>query len=228
MASDAGRRPPDERALSPTWFIDADDPAIVDLATRAVGDATSPAEQASRLFVAVRDGVRYDPYRVSSDPADYRASAVARAEAAFCVPKAVLLAAVARACSIPARLGFADVRNHLTSERLRARMGTDLFVFHGYVELWLDGRWVKATPAFDRGLCDRFGVRPLEFDGVHDALFHEFDVHGRRHMEYVHERGTFDDLPLDEILATFATVYGDSLTALGGGSSVPTDRRFHA
>ena len=28
-------------------------------------------------------------------------------------------------------------------------MGTDLFVYHGYAELFLDGKWVKATPAFN-------------------------------------------------------------------------------
>ena len=216
----------DPRYLAPTWFIDTDDEVVATFAADAVGEATDPHGQAIRLFAAVRDGIRYDPYRVSTDPADYRASAIAQAESAFCVPKAVLLVAVARATAIPARLGFADVRNHLTSDKLRARMGTDVFVFHGYAELRLDGRWVKATPAFDRGLCERFGVRPLVFDGVHDALFHEYDAHGRRHMEYVRERGTYADLPLDEILRTFAEVYAGGGVVDAGAGAGPHDPAF--
>ena len=102
------------------------------------------------------------------------------------------------------------MRNHLASPKLLALLGTDVFAFHGFVELWLSGRWVKATPAFNLELCERFGVRPLEFDGVHDSLFHQFSVDGRRHMEYVRDRGSFADLPLSSILATFAELYGPS------------------
>ena len=136
-----------------------------------------------------------------------RASAVLERRSAYCVPKAVLLTAAARAAGIPARLGFADVRNHLQSERLEAVMQTDLFVFHGYSALWIDGRWVKASPAFNAELCARFGVAPLDFDGRIDALLHAFTGDGRRHMEYVRDRGLRQDLPLDEILTAFAQHY---------------------
>jgi transglutaminase-like putative cysteine protease len=122
--------------------------------------ASDPRERAVALYYAVRDGIRYDPYSVQAAPQAYRASSIVQAPAAFCVPKAILLAAAARDIGIPARLGFADVRNHLASEKLRARMGTDLFVFHGYTDLYLDGGWRKATPAFNRELCSRFGVPP--------------------------------------------------------------------
>jgi transglutaminase-like putative cysteine protease len=155
----------------------------------------------------VRDNIRYDPYAVSSEPELYRASTTARARSAFCIPKAVLLAAASRALGIPARLGFADVRNHFSSTRLHALLGTDLFVFHGYAELLLDGRWLKATPAFNRELCRRFGVAPLTFDGTADAVFQPFDSEGRRHMEYVRDRGTASELPLSEILRVFRETY---------------------
>ncbi len=171
--------------------------------------ATSDEERAVRLFHVVRDGIRYDPYAVSRDPGDYRASTVLTRPAAYCIPKAVLLTALARGVGIPARLGFADVRNHLASEKLLARLGTDLFVFHGFTEFWLARRWVKATPAFNIELCERFGVRPLEFDGRSDALFHEYSADGRRHMEYVAQRGSFADLPLEEIMRAFAIHYRD-------------------
>ena len=168
-----------------------------------------------RLFYLVRDGIRYDPYSITTDPGDYRASTVLAQPAAYCIPKAVALTALARAAGIPARLGFADVRNHLASGKLLARLGTDLFVYHGFTEFWLGGRWVKATPAFNIELCERFGVQPLEFDGRTDALFHEFSAEGRRHMEYVAQRGSFADLPLAEIMAAFADRYGDMAAGAG-------------
>jgi transglutaminase-like putative cysteine protease len=128
------------------------------------------------------------------------------------VAKAALLAAASRAVGLPSRLGFADVRTHLTTERMRRAMGTDLFVFHGYAELYLEGRWVKATPAFNRTLCERFDVAPLEFDGRHDSLFQQADRQGHRYMEYVRDRGQFDDLPLATIHAAFVEHYPALMT----------------
>lgn len=216
--------PDDLRAcLAPTRFLDCDTPVVRAWAARATAGAGDARARAVALFYAVRDGIRYDPYAVPADPDAYRASRITEAPAGFCVPKAILLAAAARAVGIPARLGFADVRNHLTSEKLRARMGTDLFVFHGYTELHLDGAWRKATPAFNRELCDRFGVPALEFDGTADAMLHAFDRAGRRHMEYVRDRGTFLDLPIEEMVRVFREVYP---AALAGGSR-ERDAAFH-
>lgn len=177
----------------------------------ALGDAR---ERAVALYYAVRDGIRYDPHHIDLRADAMRASAVLERGAGFCVSKAALLAAAARALGIPSRLGFADVRNHLTTERMRRAMGTDLFVFHGYTALHLDGRWVKATPAFDRTLCERLDVAPLEFDGRHDSLFQQVDRRGHRYMEYVRDRGQFADLPLDEIRRAFAEHY-PGLSAAG-------------
>ncbi len=209
-------RSPRASVLSPTWFIDCDSPEIGAFVERVVGDTTDPVEQAIVLFHAVRDGIRYDPYGISYEADAFRASTVATSSTNWCVPKSVLLAAAARRCGIPARLGFADVRNHLTSEKLSATMGTDLFAWHGYAELLLPeaaggagaDRWFKLSTAFNIELCERFGVKALEFDGTADALMHPYDEAGNRHMEYVNERGSFDDLPLDRIIADFETIYG--------------------
>jgi hypothetical protein len=132
---------------------------------------------------------------------------------------ATALGAAARAAGIPARLGYADVRNHLSTERLRRTMGTDLFVWHGYVEMWIDGRWVKSTPAFNIELCDRFGLLPLDFDGVADSLYHPYDKSGQRHMEYVHDHGSFDDMPLQRIIDDFRRHYR-GLGAADGASGL--------
>ena len=202
-------------------FVDAEHPDVVAFAARATAGARSDREKAVALFYAVRDGIRYDPYAISADPETYRASAVLRAGAAYCIPKAVLLCAAARAAGLTARLGFADVRNHLNSEKLRERMGgSDLFIWHGYVEFLLDG-WVKVTPAFNIELCERFGVLPLDFDGQHDALFHPYTADGRAHMEYVRERGTFDELPFDEIMEEFLPFFAQMF-----GRPPPADAAF--
>jgi len=212
----------DHEYLRPGRFVDSDAPAVREFAQRVAGGVTDPVERASLLFAAVRDEIWYDPFAITTDPAAYRASAVAAAPRNWCVPKAVLLTAAARAAGIPARLGFADVRNHLNTPRLAERMnGVDLFVYHGYSDLHLDGRWVKATPAFNAALCERFGVVPLDFDGRTDALLHEFSGDGARYMEYVADHGTYADLPLAEILAAFRRVYGEAI--FGGDGHVGSD-----
>ena len=194
--------------LLPTRFVDSSHPDVVAFAREACAGATDDRTRASRLFVAVRERLRYDPYTITVDPEDYKASAVLGRERAYCIPKAVLLCAAARAAGIPARLGFADVKNHLASEKLLKVLGSDLFVFHGYVELWIDGKPVKATPAFNASLCARFGVPPLDFDGTSDALLHAYDGEGRRHMEYVTDHGTWTGVPLERMYAAFKATYG--------------------
>jgi transglutaminase-like putative cysteine protease len=208
------------RYLRPTPFLDADHPRVRGLAEDAAAGAADPVERGVRLYYAVRDGLRYDPYCVSLTPDGLTASAVIARGRGYCVAKAAVLAAAARAVGIPSRLGFADVRNHLATRRLREQMGTDVFYYHGYTELHLDGRWVKATPAFNVELCERFGVRPLEFDGRADSIFHPLDAEGRRHMEYLHDHGTRDDVPLDELREAMARLY-PGLHAPAGGD-------FHA
>jgi hypothetical protein len=145
------------------------------------------------------------------------------------VTKAATYAAALRVHGIASRLGFADVRNHMTSRRLREKMGTDLFAYHGYTEVRLDGRWIKATPAFNVELCTRAGTLPLEFDGTADSILHPFDAGGRRHMEYVRDHGTRADVPLDEMLAAWRVAYPTATDWLdpGGAARRPaTDGRF--
>ena len=191
--------------LAPTALIDCDHPAVIALAQRATG--ATARERAVALYYLVRDGFRYDPYRIDLSVAGLRASRVLEAGYGWCVPKAALLAAAARAAGIPARVGYADVRNHLSTERMREVSGTDLYIWHGYTEMWLDGEWVKATPAFNLSLCERFGILPLDWDGKADSLYHPYDREGRLHMEYVNQRGSFDDVPVARIVEDFTAMY---------------------
>jgi transglutaminase-like putative cysteine protease len=207
---------PGDATLAPSAAIDSDHPAVRDFA-RAHGVGATDRERAVALYLAVRDDLRYDPYRIDLSPEGMRASTALVQGYGWCVTKAVLLAAAARAVGIPARLGFADVRNHLSTEKLRRTMQTDVFIWHGYTELWLDGAWRKATPAFNLSLCEKFGLLPLAFDGVHDSLYHPYDRAGQQHMEYVNQRGAFDDLPLAQIRADFARDY--PFWSPGGGAA---------
>ncbi len=186
-----------ETLLTPTYFIASNSPAIGEFSRAAAGNAQSDLEKAVKLYYAVRDKIIYNPYSFSLDKESFRADVILAKGNGWCVQKAILLAAAGRAAGIPARLRFANVVNHLVTERLRELMKTDLFVFHGLTEFYLEGQWVKATPAFNLSLCEKFGVLPLEFDGKNDSIFHPFDKNGRRHMEYVHDYGPFADFPYE-------------------------------
>src|SRR5512145_840940 len=179
-----------EDYLKPTEFIDSDSPVIRGFAEKATADTVTPREKAVKLYYAVRDTIYYDPYRIDPSRGAFRASTILGQGYGYCVAKAVVLAAALRAVDVPCKLHFADVRNHLTTERLKALMQTDTFFYHGYNDIFLDDRWIKVTPTFNLSLCEKFKVKPLDWDGVSDAVFHPFDLAGRRHMEYIKDHGS--------------------------------------
>ncbi|NMG55514.1 transglutaminase-like domain-containing protein [Aromatoleum aromaticum] len=186
-----------------TRFIESDAAEIVAFAHAVAGSASDDIGRAMLLYEAVRDGIAYDPYDTLDDPASVSARRALTRKRGYCIPKAGLLAAGARALGIPSRLGFADVRNHLASRRLLEANGSDVFRWHAYTELYLAGKWVKATPAFDAELCARAGIEPLHFDGRNDSVFHAYDRQNRKHMEYVLDRGRFADVPFELVVATW-------------------------
>lgn len=193
--------------LAETEFFDFQHPLVQQLSARTVTPEMSDKQKAIALYYAVRDGIRYNPYVFSAESKSLSASHCLEAGQSYCIPKAVLLGALCRFNGIPARLGLADVKNHLSSEALVKWLRSDVFVMHGYIELFIDGKWVKATPAFDARLCERMGVEPLEFDGEQDSIFHEFNGEGHRHMEYLAEHGEFDDVPFDFIVDSVMQAY---------------------
>ncbi len=195
--------------LKPTAIIDSDHAGIRAFAREKIGDAQGPVERAIRLYYAVRDGIWYDPYYPFHSPEWYRASNVLSGGRGFCIPKASLLCALGRAGGIPSRIGFATVRNHLATRQLLEFMGSDLFVYHAFTEFYLDGQWVKATPAFNRELCERHGVKPLDFNGREDSIFQAYSTDRRRFMEYVEFYGSYADIPVAEIVAAFKKAYGE-------------------
>jgi len=196
--------------LRPTPIIDSNHEAVVTYAQNALsGAGQDPVSKAVSLYYAVRDAIWYDPYLPFYRPEHYRASNILKKGRAFCVGKATLLCALGRASNIPARVGFADVRNHLATRQLIEFLGSDLFVFHGYTEFYLNGHWRKATPAFNLQLCQRHKVIPLEFDGLQDSIFHPYNTENEQFMEYVADHGAYHDVPVAEIVAAWQHEYGD-------------------
>ena len=194
--------------LAPTAIIDSDHGTIRDHARERTGQSRDPVERAVKLYLSVRDEIRYDPYTPFYLPDHYRASSVLNRGRGFCVPKASLLCALGRACGIPSRVGFADVRNHLATRQLIDFLGSDLFVYHGFVEFFLEGKWVKATPAFNIELCHRNHVPPLEFNGCEDSLFQAYSLENKKFMEYVRFHGVAADIPVGRIVEAWKEAYG--------------------
>jgi transglutaminase-like putative cysteine protease len=193
--------------LSPAEYIDNDHEAVRAKAAAVAGGVADPVERSRRLYAAVRDGIRYDPYVDYTDRETYRASSVLAQGQAYCVGKASLYVALCRAAGIPARLGLADVKNHLATPRLLEAVGTDIFAYHGYVEIRPGDAWVKATPTFNLSLCQKLGVPALDFDGQTDALLQPFDGAGRTFMSYMAQHGTFFDVPAKFLIAEMARLY---------------------
>lgn len=199
--------------LRSTEFLDSDDPTVREFAFMHTAGAESDTEKAVMLYYAVRDGFQYDPYILDLRREGLTASKLLTKKRGYCVEKAVLLAASARVAGIPSRLSFYIVRNHIATGRLEKVLKKDYLVFHGAAEMLLDAEWRKATPAFNKNLCDFLGVEPLEFDGTQDSIFQEFDRSGNVFMEYIHDYGAFSDLPyemyLDELNKHYPHIFGN-------------------
>ncbi len=193
--------------LKDTTFFDLDAPELEAFNAKYVRSSMAPTEKAVALYYGVRDDIAYNPYTFSPDQETFKASHCVQQAQSYCVPKAILMVALARLNGIPARLGLADVKNHLSSPALLEWLRTDEFVMHGYAELYLENQWVKATPAFDARLCKKMGVKPLEFNGKDDSIFHEFNGEGEKAMEYLRDHGQFDDVPYEKIVVTVAQAY---------------------
>ena len=195
--------------LSATGVIDSDHPSILKFAAKKAGSLERDIDKARALFDAVRDEIEYNPQTHFYLESHYKASNVLKRKSGYCVSKACLLCALGRAVGIPTRLGLADIRNFGASPDIVALMGTDIFTYHGFVEFFLDGRWVKATPAFDRSIYEKHNIPLLTFNGREDAAFPSHDRSGRPYVEYIRYHGTFSDLPLKDLIQGFRDVYGN-------------------
>jgi len=178
-------------------------PLITDLAKAD----KSPTEKAIELYYKIRDGYRYNPYRISFRPEKYIASNLVDDSEGHCIDKSILLITGLRALGISARLRLAKVKNHIGVERLVEKFGTNVMTPHGMVDIFLKNKWVKASPAFNRELCEKCNVAPLDFDGKTDSIFQEYDQAGGQFMDYLEDYGSFEDVPLEFIIKNMKEHY---------------------
>lgn len=188
-----------ELYLQATFFVDSDQPDIQRFVKNIIGAEIDKQKIAIKLYNAVRDGWRYNPYNIDLKHKAMKASSLFNREtkSGYCIEKACLLNACLRVAGIPSRFRFFDVKNHIGVEKLIQILKTDVLVFHACCEIYLNGKWIKATPAFNKELCEHLGVAPLEFDGENDSIFQQYDTHGGLFMDYLKDYGTFHDVPHD-------------------------------
>jgi len=183
-------------------------------------EALSKKEKAIGLYLKVRDGWRYNPNTISIRKEDYRASKLVKREEGHCIDKAVIMIAGLRGLGIPARLRLAKVKNHIAVDKLIETLGTNELTPHGNVELYLNDKWVKATPAFNKELCRICNVAPLEFNGKEDSIFQTYNNSGNQFMEYIEDYGDFEDVPLDFIIENMKENYPIAREQFDAGNEV--------
>ena len=197
--------------LQATEFLNFHEKTVREFAEKNTVGTKTEKEKAVKLYYAVRDGFQYNPYILDLRKCGLKASDLLNRTRGYCVEKAVLLAASARAVGVPSRLSFYIVRNHIATEKLEKVLQKNYLVFHGAAEMFLDGKWLKTTPAFNKNLCRYLNVEPLEFDGETDSIFQEYDKSGNVFMEYLHDYGFFSDLPyqlyLDELQKHYPHIF---------------------
>ncbi len=197
---------PDHLAASD--IFETGHPRVRHLVDPLLEAAAGEVDLARRIFERARDAVAYSPYVPFSDRVHYRASTTLERGRGYCVQKAVLLVTMARAAGIPGRLVFVDMRNHQAPPHLVRLLGTNLFTWHCYARLLIRSRWLDATPAFDRAICEEHQLPLLRFDGQSSAIFPARDDLGRPYAEYTAHHGVFDDVPLGPMLSAWNRAYG--------------------
>ncbi len=186
---------PLKECLSGTYFLDTDHPEVIAFTKQNTKERESKLSNIISLYYAIRDGFRYNPYEVILKPEKLKASYLLTKNSGYCIEKAILLAACARIIGVPSKLHFYNVRNHIGTEKLTESLGTDVLVFHGITEVWISNKWIKSTPAFNKELCEKLKVSPLEFNGEEDSIFQEYNSEGSGYMEYLYDYGDFLDFP---------------------------------
>jgi len=198
--------------LAEDQYYNFSHPDIQQIVRETIQPQMSSSEKAVALYYKIRDGWWYNPYRISRNTEEYVASNIAKRPDGHCIDKAILLIACLRAVDIPARIHLAKVKNHIAVERLEERFGTNELTPHGMVDIYLDGKWYKTSPAFNAELCEKCNVAPLEWNGAEDSVFQEYNREGAQFMEYLEDYGHFAGFPLAFIQQNMADHYPDLVT----------------
>ena len=192
--------------LKATYYLDYESFQIQNLVEN-FHSLTSEQEKIKQLYLFIRDHWRYNPYTIGLTQNHFRASTISEKKDGHCIDKSILYVAGLRALGIPARLRLAKVSNHIAVERLEEKLGTHHIAPHGLVEVFLNNKWVKCSPAFNKTLCDLYNVDVLDFDGSEDSIFQEYNKANTKFMSYAEDYGSFEDVPFEFIKETFRNNY---------------------
>jgi len=193
--------------LKESFFFDYTHESIKHIVKDLINVKISKKEKALKLYYIVRDGWRYNPSRISFVAEDLKASVIAKKEEGHCIDKSIIYISCLRALNIPARIGMAKIKNHIGTEKLEEKFGTNILTPHGYVEVFLNNKWIKATPAFNKELCAYYNVSALDFDGENDSIFQEYSKSNEKFMEYIEDYGTFEDFPVEFVKRNMRQYY---------------------
>jgi hypothetical protein len=131
------RRPPSEEDRAANNLIQSDDAKILEMAKSAAGEEQDSWKVALALEAYVKKTIKLKNF----SQAFATAAEVAREPEGDCTEHAVLLAALARARGIPARVAIGLV--YQTSSQG--------FVYHMWNELWIGNQWVPMDATLGRG-----------------------------------------------------------------------------
>ncbi|MDG1333959.1 MAG: transglutaminase-like domain-containing protein [Crocinitomicaceae bacterium] len=183
--------------LNASYFFDFENDLVQNLVAEFDNESLSDKDKAIALYTKVRDDWKYDPYSISLSKETYKASDIANKRMGNCVEKSIILIACLRAVGIPSRLHLGKVKNHIAVERLTEKFGSNELTPHGMVNVFLDNKWLKISPAFNASLCELLNVQPVDFDGETDSFLQQFDSKGSKFMEYTDDYGHFEDVPVE-------------------------------
>lgn len=203
------RFPPVAECLAATPFVESAHPEVARTAVSVAGAELDLSARARSLFQFVRDEVRYE-FMAKLEPEQYRASSVLSMRAGFCVQKAVLLAALARAAQIPCVIVLSDLRDRTLPKDIVEAMGTDVMHDHGLNAFHLGGAWRLADASLSPDIVQRKRYRPVNFDGATHALLAPTTLDGMPHAEYLTFHGAFADLPFERLIADFRAAYQEA------------------
>ncbi len=136
----AADSPPSDADRLPSPLVQSDDPLVMELAQEAAGDERDPWRTSVRLEQFVKQTIRSKNF----SQAFSSAGEVARTREGDCTEHAVLLAALARARGIPARVAMGLVYSEPPG-------GEPMLAFHMWTEVFIADRWIPLDATLGRG-----------------------------------------------------------------------------
>lgn len=200
-----GQSPPQPGDLAANAWLQSDAPLIRELTAQAIGKAATPEQKMRRLHHFVSHYITQH----GLDVGYASALEVATNRQGDCTEFSVLLAAMARAAGVPARvvtgLVYAD----------RYGKASRVFLPHAWVQAWLGRRWQSYDPALRHFDSTHVAIDSGDGDPWH--FYSVTDLFGRLRIDSVKSTMELFDIPIESAPAP-APAAGASGAGPNGGS----------